>query len=632
VGDLLPSSSIRVPSFLPERVRVALSGRRFTVAVPRMARRAIKSAERILPSVWNEKHRRVPLGESNPGPWRREYAPHAPFILDLAARPWVREVWYCGPERDGKTNILLGFIAWAIDQMPGGIYYLMPSEVKALQIVTEKIIPMIENSPRLASLLGNRRVDVKQTLIKLLNGVRIFPAHARSATSLASFSALIGVGDEVDKYDLTVGGEASPIALLKKRLREFRHRSKLLLASTPAGKFIFTGASACQVVYVTDLQCPHCDAYHRAGEEGLILPEGATAETLNSGEHVAAQACPECGALWTEADLDAARRAYRMTAIKGADVARPETVGILRTAWDCHLITLREIAIAKVRADHGGLAEKRDYAHGYKCEDYKRETESQREADHLLSYRSEHARNVVPSDTARLGLLVDTQQDHFYYEVWAYGYKPRISMHMVRHGIVQAFADLEGLLEEDFETVDDKVMQISVGLIDSGGTRRGWQKHSRTLEVYEWCVKNRRMIPLKGVFSSADGAPITYKTVEVLPGTGRKIKGGLIRANIIVDLFKDHLAATLAIEPDDPGALSFHSDIDAAFSKHYSSEVKNEDGKWEHIKKLGRNDYFDCNVYAIALRKILETRIGKKPAEKKDKKTFIVNEGVSIDG
>jgi len=158
--------------------------------------------------------------------------------------------------------------------------------------------------------------------------------------------------------------------------------------------------------------------------------------------------------------------------------------------------------------------------------------------------------------------------------------------------------------------------RITNGLIDSGGTRRGYQKHSRTVEVYEWCSRHRQMMPLKGMHGR-QGDTVTYKEIETYPGTNKKVPGGLKRANLRVDLFKDELERRLQIQPDDHGALSFHCDIDEAFAKHYTAEVKDEQGEWTHNRK-NRNDYWDCTVYLIALYEMIKLRIPKRPVKTED--------------
>jgi terminase, large subunit len=104
---------------------------------------------------------------------------------------------------------------------------------------------------------------------------------------------------------------------------------------------------------------------------------------------------------------------------------------------------------------------------------------------------------------------------------------------------------------------------------------------------------------------------VTYKEIETFPGTNKKVPGGLKRANLRVDLFKDELERRLSIQPDDAGALSFHDGIDDKFAQHYTAETKDDHGDWQHNRKH-RNDYWDCTVYAVALLEMMKLRIPKK--------------------
>jgi len=113
------------------------------------------------------------------------------------------------------------------------------------------------------------------------------------------------------------------------------------------------------------------------------------------------------------------------------------------------------------------------------------------------------------------------------------------------------------------------------------------------------------MMPIKGMHGR-NGEIIGYKTIATYPGTNKAIPGGLTRANLRVDFFKDDLERILGMEPDDTGALSFHCDIKETFAKHYTTETKDAAGEWTHNKSKGRNDYFDCTVYALALREMVK--------------------------
>ncbi|APG24093.1 terminase gpA endonuclease subunit [Syntrophotalea acetylenica] len=614
-GALLPDR-ILSRSTVARYLRSELIGRipdRIQLCITAAVRHRLRRPERMPVSQWCEAYRIMPSADAMPGKWRRELAPHAVRVMDTWALPWVREVWFCGPDQASKTNAMLGCMGYSIDRAPGNIFYTMPSQDAAKRILGQKLIPMLQLTRPLAKLISKRADDTSQGMIRMANGVAIYPAWANSATSTATFSAKYTFNDEVDKWEM-VGTETDPIRRLRKRAKKYRFH-KHFFGSTPAGKYIYSGAMACQQVQQYANRCPHCGELIIMDTDHIIIPKGASVDDIKRDPGAIGYACNSCGSLWNEADRSRSFEQGDWIIVKGPDCHRPVDVGFLLSGIATPDMKLADIACTIVQAEAGDLSAKRDLAHGIQCIDYEPETTAAREDDHLLRYRSGLPRNAVPLGTAMLGLLADTQQDSFYYELWAYGYAPEIDMRMIRHGILPSFVDLEYLLHQEvFADADGKEFRVQIGLIDSGGTRKGWQKHSRTVEVYDWCSKHRIMIPIKGIWSRRDGDMISYKTVETFPGTSKRIPGGLVRANLKVDYFKDELARRLAIEPDDPGAPLYHDDIDEAFAKHYTAEVKDEEsGEWKHDKKKGRNDFWDCNVYAIALREILKTRIPRRP-------------------
>lgn len=589
---------VGMPSFL--------AGLSVAFDLPKQLRLRMRHPEKIKVSEWAEKYRVVSDG-AHEGPWRHEYAPHTVKIMDTFGQPWVREVWFCGVEQSGKTNTMINCIGWCIDCDPGGIFYLMPTEDTAAKVTSGKLRPTIEKSPRLSRYLSSRQDDTTLSRIKLTHGVTIWPAHANSASSMATWTAKHCFGDEVDKYPPTTGKEADPITLIKKRNRNYKGRYKRFFASTPAGLFIYQGVQNCHQVWEFRVKCPHCDEYIKMDADHLIIPEGATVQDVE--KNGALYACNECGTEWNDQTRESAIISGHWYCVAGADVQRPAKVGFHHRAWECLDITLGEIAAAWLRAKEEHSA-KIAWANGYEAIDYIAEQTGTIQPEHLLRYRTPLERSIVPADTARLCLLVDTQQSSFYYQVWAYSYAPEVNGSMIRHGILEQFEDLEGLLQETFTDPDGNQHRIANGLIDSGGTRRGWQKHSRTVEVYEWCSRHRQMMPIKGMHGRT-GDLISYKEIETYPGTNKKLPGSIKRANLRVDLFKDELERRLQIEPDDNGALSFHAGIDEAFARHYTAEYKDESGDWQHNRKQ-RNDYWDCTVYALALREMMKLRIPRR--------------------
>lgn len=600
-----------IPPWLPEEDAALLAGRTVEVQLSRGLINRMKSPVKISISEWAQAHRIVMPIDSNPGPWRQEKVPHTARIMDTIGRPWVREVWMCMVERSGKTQVLLNSAMWSIDQgmKSGNIFWLMPTELDARTALGERIIPALRASHATRRHISDRADDTSRGIIRFKHGIRLKPAWSNSPASLASYFGRFNIADETDKYADRTSEGTDPITLFLKRSRDDKRGSKYVFASTPGQKYIYKGMKSCQQVWEYRVKCRHCGEYHLMTGSGFQIPAGTTPETVHHAEITYAAPC--CGSIWTENDRDSAYQQGRWFCTKGAELQRPETVGFHFAAFPCPMIPFSEIAGAKLKAEVGGYIEKCAWANGYEAIDYEAEAVGSVDADHLLRFRSELPRNLVPCDTARLWLLVDTQQSSFYYQVWAAGFAPDVSLHMMRHGIVDAFEDLEGLLTETWRDADGKEYRITNGLIDSGGTRKGWQKHSRTVEVYEWCSRNRVVMPHKGMHGRT-GDLISYKDVTTFPGTNKKIPGGLKRANLRVDLFKDELERRLAKEPDDAGALSFHCDIDEAFAHHYTTETKDEHGDWQHHKGKGRNDYWDCTVYAVALREMLKLRMPKK--------------------
>lgn len=624
IENLLP-----IPAGLPPTVRRALSGRRVAFDLPRQLKLRMRHPEKMRVSEWAEKHRIVTDG-AHEGPWRHDYAPHTVKIMDTFGLPWVREIWFCGVEQSGKTNTMINCIGWAVDCDPGNIFYLMPTEDTAAKVTGGKLKPTLAKSPRLSRYVSARQDDTTLARINLTHGVSIFPAHANSASSMATWTAKHCFGDEVDKYPAMTGKETDPITLIKKRNRTYKGRYKRFFASTPAGMYIYKGMQNCHQVWEYRVKCPHCGELIRMDADHLVLPPGADGgqPTPEEAERLgAAYECNACGDLWDDHARDAAIRAGRWLCVKGEDIHRPAKVGFHHRAWECLDIDLKEIAAAYLKGKQGDVAAKVAWANGYEAMDYEQEATAAVTQEHLLTYRSDLPRNLVPPDTARLCLLIDTQQASYYYTVWAYGYAPEIRMHMVAHGIVEQGTDLEGMLQEVYQDHEGRQFRISNGLKDSGGTRRGYQKHSRTVEVYEWCSRNRTIMPLKGI-PGRNGDMISYKQVETYPGTNKAIKGGLKRANIRVDFFKDELERRLTYQIDDPQALSFHDGIDDAFAKHFTGETKDEHGEWIHSKRSQRIDYMDCTVYALALREMMKRSIPMRPTEAQPAQRRILSKGV----
>ena len=549
------------------------------------------------------------------GRWRHDLAPHTVKIMDTYGLPWVREIWYCASEQSGKTATMLNCLHWAADCDPGDIFYMMPTEQTANKITGKKLKPLVQQSPRLKKYLTSRQDDITLSGIRLSHGVTIHPAWANSPASMATWSAKHCFGDEVDKGQEMSGREADRITLIRKRGRLYKGRYKRFFASTPAQLHIYKGMLACAQVWEWRVRCPHCEKLIRMEAEHLDL-EGITAEQIEAGRQVR-YACQECGSLWDDVDREAAIRAGHWVCVKGADVVRPSRVGFHHRAWECLDVPLSEIALAWLAARDGTTVEKIAWANGYEAIDYVFEQQDRKE-DFILRLRDESMpRGVVPPDTAYLMIIADTQQQGFHYKVVAFGWGRDLDAAMIDHGFVRSFANLVDVASRVFKDAEGREYRCQSGWIDSGGgTNPGRPKHSRTVEVYEFCRRNPFWKPLKGRRTMEQAWNV--KRLDYYPSSvGKKIPipGGLNLYTINVTIHKDELARKLQIEPGDPGGIRLHAQTDSGYARQLCAEYQDERGWW--ICPKGKDNHqWDCWVYALAAAEIIGIRNWRREPEK----------------
>jgi terminase, large subunit len=597
---------IKILPSLPDAVRAMLPGREVSLALPRNVRARLRHPEKIRVSDHAERYRVVTDG-AHVGPWRHEYAPHTVKIMDTFGLPWVREVWFLGVEQSGKTNTMLNCMGWCIDCDPGNIYYLMPTEDTSAKVTGKRIIPMIKKTPRLSRYWSGRENDLTLSVIGLEHGVSIFPAHANSASSMATFTAKYCFGDEIDKYPDAAGREADPITLIRKRNRTYRGSYKRFFSSTPAGKFICKGTFACDQVWEMRLRCPHCQELIRMNVAGLIIPDGAADDAaLLSGVRYA---CSSCGAQWDERARRRAIIGGAWYCIKGEDKGRPESVGFHHRSWECLDIPLAEIAAAYLLAKTGSITDKIAWANGYEALDYIEEQQERTEDAIMRLVDDAMPRGVCSRDPACLVILADTQQIGFYYQVWAYGWGRDLETWRIEIGYVEHFEHLAQIAAREWPDADGKIHRIGCGFIDSGGGTNPFQpKHSRTAEVYEFCRRNPLFRPLKGYREKAQ--PWTTTKIDFYPSRdGKKvpIPGGLVLYLIHVTLYKDELSRKLQIEPTDPGAFHLHAGTDVEYARQMCAEYKDERGWW-HCPRHKANHHWDIGVYGMAVADILNVK------------------------
>lgn len=477
---------------------------------------ALRPSERLAPSRWAQKHISLDRSESAAdGPLNHDLAPYLPGIIDMAVKPGVVTLAIQKAAQIGVSAAmrwLLGYYA-SSDPDPCGV--VLPDKEKGRQIIKDRYIGMFEKTPVLEDLLSERKHDTKSEQITLRNGWNLYLMWAHSPSSLASNPMRIGIADEVDKYPSFAGRESHPWYLLEQRLTTYGDRRLQIGVSTPApGGMICDLFESSHIRLYFLVPCPHCGARQRLIFERVKWEsiEGESREEQRKRIATTDGAWYECGACsgkWTSHERNIAVVDGRWGTCDpetwmadgliddalAADAYPPESsVGMHISALYCTWKSFGQIADKHLRG-LGDFAARMDFYHQTLGERFQTTVKTVDKS--VWSERAQSARlpeGVLPWWTARLLLTVDTQRDHFWFVLRAWGAGMRSQR--IAHGRCESFDALDELLYRRQWPVEANryaPFVIDMAAIDSGGTAASDQeaqegRASRPMEVYRWAL------------------------------------------------------------------------------------------------------------------------------------------------
>ena len=216
-------------------------------------------------SEWADQYR-VLAGKaaSEPGPWRTSRTPYLKAIMDkLSPRDPTQIVVVQKGSQVGMTEAGNNWIGYLIDRAPGPILAVTPTDVLAKRASKQRIMPLIEETARLAAKVkpARARDSGNTVLMKDFPGGVLVLTGANSAVGLRSMPARYLFLDEVDAYPQAVGGEGNPLDLAERAARTFGRRRKIFVVSTPLRKMVSHITAAlndCEQVFDYHVPCPSC--------------------------------------------------------------------------------------------------------------------------------------------------------------------------------------------------------------------------------------------------------------------------------------------------------------------------------------------------------------------------------------
>ncbi len=245
----------------PARIRTAPVG----PLLSSLLREHVMPDRRMGVREWADAHFLVNRGPEQ-GPWRTARTPYLAEPMADFTDPDVRKVTLCMGTQLGKTNLLMIYAGYTIDQRPIDTMWLMDSKDTAGAFSKDRMGKVIDQAPRLARHKLPGRADTTVHRVEFDNGMVLYFVGANSPGQLASKPIGLVLADEIDKYPIEMKGkggtEGSALSLAERRGDAFGREFRMVQSSTPTDEGVGVWAELARsdrAEYYTP--CPHCGGF-----------------------------------------------------------------------------------------------------------------------------------------------------------------------------------------------------------------------------------------------------------------------------------------------------------------------------------------------------------------------------------
>lgn len=567
----------------------------------------LKPEPRLTVSQWADTYRYLDSkAAAEPGLYRTKRTPYLKEIMDnLSATNPIRKVVFMKAAQIGATELGNNWIGYIIDNAPGPILAVQPTDEMVKRNSKMRIAPMIEASPRLKEKIKpSRAKDSGNTITqKEFPGGVLVMTGANSAVGLRSMPARFIMLDETDGYPMDVDGEGSPIALAEKRASTFSNR-KILEISTPTidGQSIISADFAATDQRYFYVPCPFCGAEQILQFKNLRWEAGKYDNVVYECEH--------CNEPIQE------RFKTEMLANGRWVATMPENKNPFNVGY--HLSALyspfgwkswAEIAEEWETSQNDDNKLKTFY-NTVLGETWKEKTDAP-EWETMYQRAEDYPYNKPFKEVVFITIGADVQADRIELEIvgWMKGRKSQSLDFRVLLGETtkdEVWGQLDKVINEVFEREDGVYLPVRLTCVDSG---------YNSAKVYSWAKKHgfSKVIPIKGsesldTFFSPPRAVDTTKH-------GKKI-GKQKVWHVGVSYIKSETYGFFrqSIDPETnivPDGYCYFPKRDPNYFRGITAEVlqleRTKRGyiKYVWVKKYARNEPLDCRVYARAATAIL---------------------------
>lgn len=516
--------------------------------------------------------------------------------MDAFTKPGIHDITFVAGTQLGKTAAEQNMMGYAIDQAPGPMLIVYPTDKLAEFTSQNRIKPMIALSKPLSEKFD---AEHSQKLELQFQGMYIALVGANSPSGLASRPVQYVFFDEIDKFPKWSGQEAGPLELAEERTKTF-YNKKIVKVSSPTLKTgnIWKGWEQADARYEYYVPCPHCGAYQVLTMKQLKWPEGSNAyDARDAAEYH----CISCGNIIDDRQkMDMLRHGRWKTINKPPK--RVHSVAYHLSSFYSPWLTFGDMAY-KFLSAKDEPERLMNFINSWLAEPWENKA-NRMQSDIVLEKKLNYLRGTMPAEAQLVTCGVDVQLDHFWYSVRAWG--PHLTSWLVDYGRVETWGDVETVINRDYADTNGEVRNINLACIDSG---------YNTDEVYSFCAQHMDVaIPTKGA-----STPLRARySVTVLD---KAVGFGLRLYNFDTNQMKDFIAGRLGVDAGAAGSWNVCKDVEPYYADQICAEQKVEykDKKgritlrWEPISSHAPNHLLDTETNNALAAEILGVRYLMEP-------------------
>lgn len=547
----------------------------------------------------------------------RRYMPQTHSLFSFAQTPFLRapteslsdiactcRVVVKTPAQVGKTTMIENFLGWICEYDRANTLLILDSLKTGQRMSKNRLRPFLRDVCGINGTKDRSKDKSKEVCnIGLGTGANLIIGSASSASDLCSTPAKYLCGDELDRWIDVLDKEGDPLSLAFQR--QMRFRGMALLTSTPTvddGRIYKHFQLGTQETWCAVCHCGHPMPCHY--DDIVWTPDGPP--TIS---------CPECGEIYTQVQIEALDHVY---APPRNNTPYTDSFGRICRSYEvfatlCHAFySWESLRSEELAARAIGAEAVRSWRNTRIGEIYTPPSEIIIRVPDLMAGMAHYTQLDIPATIHRVVAGIDTQDDGLAVEVVGYGgdrCKYGLGWHWIGGDTATArpWADLRSFLGRTYRTHDGRTLPIALACIDSGG--------HRTQEVYAFCARHKRIVPIKGYASrSSSQDPLirgaSMATISAIGlGTGRvclySIGSYTGKDYLLHDLTETASGNRVCVWSDNEG-MGYTPTYFDELTAERKIETKNGP-RWELLPGR-RNEALDCRVYAMCANEILSGR------------------------